>query len=109
MGQHYKYMNIDKRIIVYAKYGHELCVHSWLGNNSVVIPIEQLVKTEWQGDRVIQLGEYADGMAASTELREEHLKFIKKIKKELGMTNDQDLYLYWGYKADEGKNSKNIL
>lgn len=36
MGQHYKYMNIDKRIIVYAKYGHELCVHSWLGNNSVV-------------------------------------------------------------------------
>lgn len=106
MGQHYKYMNIDKRIIVYAKYGHELCVHSWLGNNSVVIPIEQLVKTEWQGDRVIQLGEYADGMAASTELREEHLKFIKKIKKELGMTNDQDLYLYWGYKADEGKKFK---
>lgn len=106
MGQHYKYMNIDKRIIVYAKYGHELCVHSWLGNNSVVIPIEQLVKTEWQGDRVIQLGEYADEMAASTELREEHLKFIKKIKKELGMTNDQDLYLYWGYKADEGKKFK---
>lgn len=106
MGQHYKYMNIDKRIIVYAKYGHELCVHSWLGNNSVVIPIEQLVKTEWQGDRVIQLGEYADETAASTELREEHLKFIKKIKKELGMTNDQDLYLYWGYKADEGKKFK---
>lgn len=45
-------------------------------------------------------------MAASTELREEHLKFIKKIKKELGMTNDQDLYLYWGYKADEGKKFK---
>ncbi len=106
MGQHYKYMNIDKRIIAYAKYGHELCVHSWLGNNSVVIPIEQLVKTEWQGDRVIQLGDYAERMAASTELREEHLKFIKKIKKELGMTNDQDLYLYWGYKADEGKKFK---
>lgn len=106
MGQHYKYMNIDKRIIAYAKYGHELCVHSWLGNNSVVIPIEQLVKTEWQGDRVIQLGDYAESMAASTELREEHLKFIKKIKKELGMTNDQDLYLYWGYKADEGKKFK---
>lgn len=106
MGQYYKYINIDKRIIVSANHGLKLTEHSWLGNNEVVIPIEQLVKTEWQGDRVIQLGEYADGMAASTELREEHLKFIKKIKKELGMTNDQDLYLYWGYKADEGKKFK---
>lgn len=106
MGQYYKYINIDKRIIVSANCGSELCEHSWLGNNEVVIPIEQLVKTKWQGDRVIQLGDYADEMAASTELREEHLKFIKKIKKELGMTNDQDLYLYWGYKADEGKKFK---
>lgn len=89
--QRYKYINIDKRIIVCANYGLELCKHSWLGNNSVVIPIKQLVKTEWQGDRVIQLGDCVDGMAASTELREEHLKFIKKIKKEVGMTNDQIL------------------
>lgn len=98
--QRYKYINIDKRIIVCANYGLELCKHSWFGNNSVVIPIKQLVKTEWQGDRVIQLGDCVDGMAASTELREEHLKFIKKIKKEVGMTNDQSLY--WDNVADEG-------
>lgn len=102
--QRYKYINIDKRIIVCANYGLKLCKHSWLGNNSVVIPIKQLVKTEWQGDRVIQLGGYADGMAASTELREEHLKFIKKIKKEVGMTNDQSLY--WDNVADEGETFK---
>jgi hypothetical protein len=102
--QRYKYINIDKRIIVCANYGLKLCKHSWLGNNSVVIPIKQLVKTEWQGDRVIQLGGYADGMAASTELREEHLRFIKKIKKEVGMTNDQSLY--WDNVADEGETFK---
>jgi hypothetical protein len=102
--QRYKYINIDKRIIVCANYGLELCKHSWLGNNSVVIPIKQLVKTEWQGDRVIQLGDCVDGMAASTELREEHLKFIKKIKKEVGMTNNQSLY--WDNVADEGETFK---
>lgn len=102
--QRYKYINIDKRIIVCANYGLELCKHSWLGNNSVVIPIKQLGKTEWQGDRVIQLGDCVDGMAASTELREEHLKFIKKIKKEVGMTNDQSLY--WDNVADEGETFK---
>lgn len=102
--QRYKYINIDKRIIVCANYGLELCKHSWLGNNSVVIPIKHLVKTEWQGDRVIQLGDCVDGMAASTELREEHLKFIKKIKKEVGMTNDQSLY--WDNVADEGETFK---
>lgn len=102
--QRYKYINIDKRIIVCANYGLELCKHSWLGNNSVVIPIKQLVKTEWQGDRVIQLGDCANEMAASTELREEHLKFIKKIKKEVGMTNDQSLY--WDNVADEGETFK---
>lgn len=102
--QRYKYINIDKRIIVCANYGLELCKHSWLGNNSVVIPIKQLVKTEWQGDRVIQLSDCVDGMAASTELREEHLKFIKKIKKEVGMTNDQSLY--WDNVADEGETFK---
>lgn len=102
--QRYKYINIDKRIIVCANYGLELCKHSWLGNNSVVIPIKQLVKTEWQGDRVIQLGDCVDRMAASTELREEHLKFIKKIKKEVGMTNDQSLY--WDNVADEGETFK---
>lgn len=102
--QRYKYINIDKRIIVCANYGLELCKHSWLGNNSVVIPIKQLVKTEWQGDRVIQLGDCVDGMAASTELREEQLKFIKKIKKEVGMTNDQSLY--WDNVADEGETFK---
>lgn len=102
--QRYKYINIDKRIIVCANYGLELCKHSWLGNNSVVIPIKRLVKTEWQGDRVIQLGDCVDGMAASTELREEHLKFIKKIKKEVGMTNDQSLY--WDNVADEGETFK---
>lgn len=102
--QRYKYINIDKRIIVCANYGLELCKHSWLGNNSVVIPIKQLVKTEWQGDRVIQLGDCVDGMAALTELREEHLKFIKKIKKEVGMTNDQSLY--WDNVADEGETFK---
>ena len=102
--QRYKYINIDKRIIVCANYGLKLCKHSWLGNNSVVIPIKQLVKTEWQGDRVIQLGDCANGMAASAELRGEHLKFIKKIKKEVGMTNDQSLY--WDNVADEGETFK---
>lgn len=106
MGQYYYYINIDKRIIVCANGGHVLCEHSWLGNNEVVIPIKQLVKTEWQGDRVIQLGDCANGMAASTELRGEHLKFIKKIKKEVGMTNDQNLCLYWGYKVNGGETFK---
>lgn len=107
MGQYYIYINIDKRIAVNAYYGAELCEHSWLGNNEVVIPIEQLVKTKWQGDRVIQLGDYADGMAASaasTALRKEHLKFIEKIKKEIGMTNDQRLY--WGDVAEKGEKFK---
>lgn len=101
MGQYYKYINIDKRIIVSANCGVKLCEHSWLGNNEVVIPIEQLVKTKWQGDRVIQLGDYAEGMAASTELRKEHLKFIKKIKKEIGITT-----LYCGNDAKEGEKFK---
>lgn len=103
MGQYYKYINIDKRIIVNADCGSKLCEHSWLGNNEVVVPIKQLVKTEWQGDRVIQLGDYAEerpASAASTALRKEHLKFIEKIKKEVGMTNDQRLY--WGDEAEEG-------
>lgn len=107
MEQYYKYINIDKRIIVSANCGSELCEHSWLGNNEVVIPIEQLVKTKWQGDRVIQLGDYADGMAASaasTALKKEHLKFIEKIKKEIGMTNDQRSY--WGDVAEEGEKFK---
>lgn len=107
MGQYYIYINIDKRIAVNAYYGAELCEHSWLGNNEVVIPIEQLVKTKWQGDRVIQLGDYADGMAASAAsiaLRKEHLKFIEKIKKEIGMTNDQRLY--WGDVAEKGEKFK---
>lgn len=104
--QYYKYINIDKRIMVCTKGGQGLCEHSWLGNNEVVIPIKQLVKTEWQGDRVIQLGDCANEMAASTELRGEHLKFIKKIKKEVGMTNDQNLYLYWGYKVNGGETFK---
>lgn len=104
--QYYYYINIDKRIIVCANCGLKLCERSWLGNNEVVIPIKQLVKTEWQGDRVIQLGDCVDGMAASTELREEHLKIIKKIKKEVGMTNDQNLFLYWSYKAGGGETFK---
>lgn len=101
MGQYYKYINIDKRIIVSANCGSELCEHSWLGNNEVVIPIEQLVKTEWQGDRVIQLGDYAERMAASTKLKEKHLKFIESIKKEIGTKS-----LYYGDVAEEGEKFK---
>lgn len=104
MGQYYRYINIDKRIIVSANHGLKLTEHSWLGNNQVVIPIEQLVKTEWQGDRVIQLGDYAEVMDASTELRKEHLKFVEKIKKEIGRTNDKSLY--WIDEADEGEKFK---
>lgn len=104
MGQYYRYINIDKKIIVSANHGLKLTEHSWLGNNEVVIPIEQLVKTEWQGDRVIQLGDYAEVMDASTELRKEHLKFVEKIKKEIGRTNDKSLY--WIDEADEGEKFK---
>lgn len=101
MGQYYKYINIDKRIIVSANHGLKLTEHSWLGNNEVVIPIEQLVKTEWQGDRVIQLGDYAERMAASTKLKEKHLKFVEIIKKKIG-TNS----LYYGDVAGAGEKFK---
>lgn len=42
--------------------------------------------------------------AASTALKKEHLKFIEKIKKEIGMTNDQRSY--WGDVAEEGEKFK---
>lgn len=101
MGQYYKYINIDKRIIVSANHGLKLTEHSWLGNNEVVIPIEQLVKTEWQGDRVIQLGDYAERMAASTKLKEKHLKFVEIIKKKIGTKS-----LYYGDVAGAGEKFK---
>lgn len=101
MAQYYKYINIDKRIIVSANHGLKLTEHSWLGNNEVVIPIEQLVKTEWQGDRVIQLGDYAERMAASTKLKEKHLKFVEIIKKKIGTKS-----LYYGDVAGAGEKFK---
>lgn len=101
MGQYYRYINIDKKIIVSANHGLKLTEHSWLGNNQVVIPIEQLAKTEWQGDRVIQLGDYAEGMAASTKLKEKHLKFVEIIKKKIGTKS-----LYFGNVAEAGEKFK---
>lgn len=84
MGQYYKYINLDKKIIIYPQCDSKLTEHSWLENNDV-LAVKQLLKTLWKGDRVIHLGDYAEDRTEKTELDRQHNEFLCSIKKELNI------------------------
>lgn len=98
MGQYYKFMNIDKKQVCQRNWHSiKLTEHSYLGNN-YCDDILNLLSNEWKGDRVIHVGDYAEGNDRTTTQ-----KLIEKIVNE----NDLKCSVYhWGDTFEEVKPSR---
>lgn len=98
MGQYYNFINIDKkekcdRSMSFAK----LTEHSYVGNE-YCNDILSLLSDKWKGDRVIHVGDYAEGNDRTTTR-----DLIARIEKE----NDIETTVYdWGYSFKEVEPSK---
>lgn len=89
MGQYYKFMNVDKKQICEKnRHGWKLMEHSYLGND-YCDDILRLLSNEWKGDRVIQVGDYAEPNDETTTQNT-----IEKILKELEVPEGVSLYDY---------------
>ncbi|MBE6155124.1 MAG: hypothetical protein E7163_06130 [Firmicutes bacterium] len=77
MGQYYKFINLDKKEICDRSKGFlKLTEHSYIGNE-YCNDILTLLSNEWKGDRVIHVGDYAEGNDGTTTG-----KLIDKIERE---------------------------
>ncbi len=89
MGQYYKFMNIDKKQICEKnRHSWKLMEHSFLGND-YCNDILRLLSNEWKGDRVLQVGDYAQ---ADDETLTQNI--IASILKELNVPDNTSLYNY---------------
>ncbi len=91
MGQYYKFLNLDKKQkCERAKPMLKLTEHSYLGND-YCDDILSLLANEWKGDRVIHVGDYAEGNDGTTTE-----KLIDKLETENNLL-DENLTVYdWG-------------
>lgn len=94
MGQYYKFINIDKKEKCERNRGlMKLTEHSYLANE-YCIDILTLLSNEWKGNRIIHVGDYAQGNDRTTTC---HL--IDKLEKE---NNIRTVY-EWGNSFKEVK------
>ena len=93
MGQYYRFINIDKKEKCDRSQGLlKLKEHSYL-ENEYCIDILSLLSDKWKGDRVIHVGDYAQGNDGTSTS-----KLIGKIEKE----NKVKYSVYeWGEKCKE--------
>lgn len=88
MGQYYRFINLDKKQKCDRnQYMLKLTEHSYLANNYCE-DILSLLSNEWKGDRVIHVGDYAEGNDGTTTEA-----LINKIEKENKL--DKTVY-HWG-------------
>ena len=91
MGQYYKFLNLDKKQkCERAKPMLKLTEHSYLGNEYCE-DILSLLSKEWKGDRVIHVGDYAEGDDGTTTGN-----LIDKIEKENNLPNKNLTVYDWG-------------
>lgn len=77
MGQYYKFINLDKKEVCDSSKGFlKLTEHSYLGNE-YCNDILSLLSNKWKGDRVIHVGDYAEGNDRTTTR-----DLIARIEKE---------------------------
>lgn len=89
MGQYYKFMNIDKKQICEKnRHGWKLMEHSYLGNDYCT-DILNLLSDEWKGDRIIQVGDYAEPNDETTTQ-----DFVERTLKELNVSEGISLYTH---------------
>lgn len=95
MGQYYRFINIDKKEKCDRQQGLlKLTEHSYVANE-YCMDILSLMSDEWKGDRIIHVGDYAEGNDNTTTS-----ELIDKIEKE----NNLDRSVYeWGKTFTEVK------
>lgn len=87
MGQYYKFLNLDKKQKCERNSGFiKLMEHSYVGNK-YCNDILSLLANEWKGDRVIHVGDYAEGDDGTTTS-----KFIANIEKENNLEKNYSVY-----------------
>lgn len=93
MGQYFTFINIDKKLFADDS-GHKLTEECWLGN-SLTEAIKLKIRNEWKGDRVVLLGDYADGDSYSRH-SSSHAEFLEALKndEQVNCLTSERLY-YW--------------
>lgn len=91
MGQYYKFLNLDKKQKCERNKGFlKLTEHSYLANDYCK-DILSLLSNEWKGDRVIHVGDYAEGNDGTTTE-----KLIDKIEQENNLSEQKYTVYHWG-------------
>lgn len=91
MGQYYKFINLDKKQrCERRKYMLKLTEHSYLGNK-YCSDILSLLANEWKGDRIIHVGDYAEGNDVTTTER-----LIEQIEQRNKLPDKKLTVYHWG-------------
>lgn len=101
MGQYYRFINLDKKQKCERnRHGYKLTEHSYLGNY-YCRDILSLLSNEWKGDKVIHVGDYAEGNDGTTTE-----KLIDKIEQENNLLEDKYTVYHWGDTFEDIKPKK---
>lgn len=101
MGQYYRFINLDKKQkCERSKYMLKLTEHSYLGNK-YCSDILSLLSNKWKGDRVIHVGDYAEGNDGTTTE-----ELIATIEKENGLSKKEYTVYDWGNTFEDVKPEK---
>ena len=104
MGQYYKFINLDKKQKCEKNtYFLKLTEHSFLGNQ-YCNDILSLLFDEWKGDRVIHVGDYAEGNDGTTT---ENL--ISQIETDNNLLNKNITVYTWGNTFEDVKPKKSKI
>lgn len=95
MGQYYKFINLDKKQKCERNRGFlKLTEHSYL-QNYYCMDVLSLMLDEWKGDKIIHVGDYAQGNDGTTTS-----KIIDKIERE---NNLEESVYHWGESFEDIK------
>lgn len=95
MGQYYRFINLDKKQKCERNIGLlKLTEHSYL-KNPYCMDVLSLMLDEWKGDRIIHVGDYAQGNDGTTTS-----KIVDKIEKENNL--NKSVY-HWGESFEDIK------
>ena len=89
MGQRHKFMNIDKKEQIETPVFGKL-IEWCYQNNSLMLHLEHLLKTEWKDDRVIVVGDYISDVYETSKYKE----FLKQVRNENSKYDIKSIYAY---------------
>ena len=89
MGQYFLVANIDKHVYMQEDIGHSKLTEWSFNMNDLVLSLSHHLATDWKGDQVYVIGDYAHSESSSG-----HSDVLRKIEQQLDCYGDETIYDY---------------